>query len=131
MLYALSTLGSAYVDGPARTPTAATPLAKYLRSASAPPCRNFFRAAHACRKDTYHWRKKLLSPSAKSPAESASFQPVQVVSPLATWSRQPTMIRLANGIEIELGNDLVVVAAVIKQLLGVKGLVPAGGGESC
>ena len=43
-----------------------------------------------------------------------------------------TVVRLANGVEIELGDDLRVVQAVVKQLLEApSGATRAAGGPSC
>jgi len=65
----------------------------------------------------YQWKKKLADPnrslSSHRKSSPAVFQALEVTSlPLSA-----TTVRLANGIEIELGGDLRVVQAVVKQLL--------------
>jgi len=65
----------------------------------------------------YQWKKKLASPnkrpSSRQESSPAAFQALEVTSlPLSA-----TTVRLANGIEIELGGDLRIVQAVVKQLL--------------
>ena len=59
---------------------------------------------------------------------TAAFQAVEITS-----SRQSaTTVRLAGGIEIELGDDLRVVGAVVKQLLEASSAATrAAGGRSC
>ena len=65
----------------------------------------------------YQWKKKLAdqaSPaSSHSKASRSAFRAVEVIPPC----QAATTIRLANGVEIELGGDLRVVQAVVKQLL--------------
>ena len=80
----------------------------------------------------YQWKKKLTQQArpASSDANSArpSFQAVEITSP----SHSATTVRLANGIEIELGDDLRIVQAVVQQLLELaSGATPAAGGRSC
>lgn len=81
----------------------------------------------------YQWKKKLASQAspAFSPAKSSrpsAFRAVEVTSPALA----ATTVRLANGIEIELGGDLRVIQAVVKQLLEVPAsAMSAGGGRSC
>ena len=80
----------------------------------------------------YQWKKKLADQASPTPANSKSspsaFRAVEVTSP----SQSATTIRLANGIEIELGGDLRVVQAVVKQLLEVPAAATlAAGGRSC
>jgi len=65
----------------------------------------------------YQWKKKLADPNKRpsSTRESSpvAFQALEVTSlPLSA-----TTVRLANGVEIELGGDLRIVQAVVKQLL--------------
>jgi hypothetical protein len=69
----------------------------------------------------YHWRKQLLPLPADASAAAGRFQPVQIVSSFATSGRQATIIRWGRGLEIELGNNLAVVEAVVKQLLETAG----------
>jgi hypothetical protein len=80
----------------------------------------------------YQWKKKLAQqasqPSSNSKSSPSGFRAVELTSP----SQFATTIRLANGIEIELGDDLRVVQAVVKQLLEVPaGATRAAGGQSC
>jgi hypothetical protein len=78
----------------------------------------------------YYWKKRLPSRSMAEPAaKPASFQPVQLVAQLS--SSQPTLIRLANGTEIELGSDLAVVEAIVRQLIEATGTTRAEEDASC
>ena len=80
----------------------------------------------------YQWKKKLADQARPSSSHSKSsrsaFRAVEVTSP----SLSATTIRLANGVEIELGGDLRVVQTVVKQLLEVPAAgTLAAGGRSC
>jgi ribosomal protein L39E len=79
----------------------------------------------------YHWRKKLRPLPTATPAVTGRFQPVHVVWSLATPHRQATIIRWGRGLEIELGSDLAVVAAVVKPLLEAAHSERSNGGPSC
>jgi len=65
----------------------------------------------------YQWKKKLADPnrplSSHRKSSPPAFRAVEVVSP----SMSATTVRLANGVEIELGGDLRIVQAVVQQLL--------------
>ena len=78
----------------------------------------------------YQWKKRLAdqaSPTISKSSRSA-FRAVEVTSP----SLSATTIRLANGIEIELGGDLRVVQAVVKQVLELPtGATLSAAGRSC
>ena len=78
----------------------------------------------------YQWKKKLADQARPSSSHSKSsrsaFRTVEVTSPC----QAATTIRLGNGIEIELGDDLRVVQAVVKQLLELSsGATLAAGGR--
>ena len=78
----------------------------------------------------YQWKKKLADhagpSSSDSKASRSAFRAVEVTSPC----QAATTIRLGNGIEIELGDDLRVVQAVVKQLLELpSGATLAAGGR--
>jgi hypothetical protein len=80
----------------------------------------------------YQWKKKLdqLAGPTTSHAKSSpsAFRAVEVTSP----SQSATTVRLANGIEIELGGDLRVIQAVVKQVLELPARVTlAAGSRSC
>jgi hypothetical protein len=80
----------------------------------------------------YQWKKKLADQASQpsSPAKSSpsAFRAVDLIPP----SQSATTVRLANGIEIELGGDLRVVQAVVKQLLELPARATlAAGGRSC
>lgn len=82
----------------------------------------------------YHWKKKLAdrAKSARKPkATEHTFRAVEVSPPFTTPSPSATTIRLAGGIEIELGTDLQVVEAILKQLLEMPTDVSSAGGSSC
>jgi hypothetical protein len=79
----------------------------------------------------YQWRKKLLPLPADVPAAAGRFQPVQIVSSLATSGKQATIVRWGRGLEIELGNNLAIVEAVVKQLLETARSESSPGGPSC
>jgi hypothetical protein len=80
----------------------------------------------------YQWKKKLAGqasqPSSHANSSPSAFRTVELVP----TSQSATTIRLANGIEIELGGDLRVVQAVVKQLIELPdGATLAAGGRSC
>ncbi len=81
----------------------------------------------------YYWRKRLLPEPTETTAAvpAAKFQPVHVVSPFATPGEQATIIRLGRDLEIQLGSDLTVVAAVIHQLMDSAGMAHSDGSQSC
>jgi hypothetical protein len=56
---------------------------------------------------------------------------VLVVSPLGAATDRPTRIRVGPDLEIELGNDLNVVQAVLRQVLRGKNATRHQGGASC
>jgi hypothetical protein len=92
----------------------------------------FCQAERVSQPSFYQWKKKLAgqaSPaSSHSKAARFAFRAVEVTSP----SQAATTIRLGNGIEIELGGDLRVVQAVVKQLLELPATATlAAGGRSC
>ena len=76
----------------------------------------------------YQWKKKLakqVQTTPSPPQSEPAFHAVEVTAP----GLAATTIRLANGVEIELGGDLRVVQTVMKQVLDT---VPhAAGGPSC
>ena len=80
----------------------------------------------------YQWKKKLADqacqPSCHAKSSPSAFQTVDLIPP----SPAATTVRLANGIEIELGDDLRVVQAVVKQLIELSvNATLAAGGRSC
>jgi hypothetical protein len=80
----------------------------------------------------YYWRKTLLpEPTETAAAAPTRFQPVQIVPPVATPSGQATIIRWGCKLEIQLGSDLAIVEAVIRQLLDAAGVPHCDGSESC
>ena len=92
----------------------------------------FCQAEHVSQPSFYQWKKKLAdqaSPaSSESKAARSAFRTVEVTSPCQV----ATTIRLGNGVEIELGDDLRVVQAVVKQLFELSsGATLAAGGRSC
>ncbi len=82
----------------------------------------------------YQWRKRLKGAGKRSGGEagdepvgvgaapSPAFKPVQLTAPI--FRQQQATIRLADGVEIELGNDPpvvgAVVEAVVKQVLALR-----------
>ena len=93
----------------------------------------FCRAEGVSQPSFYQWKKKLArqataANSFDSKSARPAFQAVEITSP----NRCATTVRLANGVEIELGGDLRVVQAVVKQLLEApRGTTRAVGGGSC
>ena len=90
----------------------------------------FCQAERVSQPSFYQWKKKLAeqagSASSDAQASRSAFRAVEWIPP----SHSATTIRLANGIEIELGNDLRVVQAVVKQLLELPaGATLAAGGR--
>jgi len=98
----------------------------------------------------YQWKKRLgvvnrvrggqpklrrRSSRAESPARGdrskSAFTPVQLTP--TPGLQQSTMIRLANGVEIELGNNLRVVELVIRSVVEqvLPGTASCTGGASC
>lgn len=88
----------------------------------------------------YQWKKKLARQTSSASSHSmtprsSAFQSVEVTVP----SLSATTVRLANGIEIELGGDLRIVQAVVQQLLEAsselleapRAAPRAAGGRSC
>jgi hypothetical protein len=80
----------------------------------------------------YQWKKKLADqpsqPSSHAKLSASAFRAVDVIP----HSQSATTVRLANGIEIELGGDLRVVQAVVKQLIELPaGATLAAGARSC
>ena len=80
----------------------------------------------------YQWKTKLARQASQTSSQAKSsppaFQAVEITSP----HQSATTVRLAGGIEIELGGDLRVVGAVVKQLLEASsGATRAAGGRSC
>jgi hypothetical protein len=77
----------------------------------------FCQAERVSQPSFYQWKKKLAEqaspPSSDSKASRSAFRAVEWTPP----RQAATTIRLANGVEIELGDDLRVVQAVVKQLL--------------
>ena len=92
----------------------------------------FCQAERVSQPPFYQCKKKLAQParpsSSNSKSSQSAFRAVEITSP----SQAATTIRLANGIEIELGDDLRIVQAVVKQLLEQpSGATLAAGGRSC
>jgi len=90
----------------------------------------FCQAERVSQPSFYQWKKKLADQARPSSSHSKSsrsaFRTVEVTSPC----QAATTIRLGNGIEIELGDDLRVVQAVVKQLLELpSGATLAAGGR--
>jgi hypothetical protein len=56
---------------------------------------------------------------------------VQIVPPVATPSGQATIIRWGCKLEIQLGSDLAIVQAVIRQLMDSAGMAHSDGSQSC
>ena len=83
--------------------------------------------ARFCRRESvsvpsfYAWKKKLGHASASPVGASPRFLPVQITPPAPVSARRETVVRLGRDIQIEFGNDLLVVAAVVQQLLQAAG----------
>ena len=92
----------------------------------------FCQAERVSQPSFYQWKKKLAdqaSPaSSHSKASRSAFRAVEWTSPC----QAATTIRLGNGVEIELGDDLPIVQAVVQQLFELSsGATLAAGGRSC
>ena len=92
----------------------------------------FCQAERVSQPSFYQWKKKLAdqaSPaSSHSKAARFAFRAVEVTSP----NLSATTIRLGNGVEIELGDNLRIVQAVVQQLFELSsGATLAAGGRSC
>ena len=92
----------------------------------------FCQAERVSQPSFYQWKKKLAdqaSPaSSESKAARSAIRTVEVTSPCQV----ATTIRLGNGVEIELGDDLRIVQAVVQQLFELSsGATLAAGGRSC
>lgn len=82
----------------------------------------------------YQWKKKLVVPANSSgdlQVARRKFRAVEVSSPAMSTSGSATIIRLARGVEIELGSDLRVVESIVKQLLALPSDSPPTGARSC
>ena len=79
----------------------------------------------------YQWRREL-QPQSTAPVPAAPrFQAIQIVPSAAVLGHQPSIVRLADGVEIELGNDLAVVEAIVRQLLDSDERRSQGDHEPC
>ena len=92
----------------------------------------FCQAERVSQPSFYQWKRKLAQHARPASSDSKSapsgFRAVELTSPRLS----ATTIRLGNGVEIELGDDLRVVQAVVKQLLELaSGATLAAGGRSC
>ena len=90
----------------------------------------FCQAERVSQPSFYQWKKKLAEQARPSSSDSkaSAFRAVEWTPPC----QAATTIRLANGIEIELGDDLRIVQAVVQQLLELSsGATLAAGGRSC
>ena len=92
----------------------------------------FCQAERVSQPSFYQWKKKLAEQARPSSSDSKSsrsaFRTVEVTPPC----QAATTIRLGNGVEIELGDDLRIVQAVVQQLLELSsGATLAAGGRSC
>ena len=82
----------------------------------------------------YQWRKRLEADTpgtAPLPKPAAGFQTVHVASPFDAAADRPTTIRVGPDLEIELGNDLNVVKAVLRQVLHGRNATRHKDGASC
>jgi hypothetical protein len=80
----------------------------------------------------YQWKRKLAPQASTASPDSKSARPAFQAVAITSPSRSATTVRLAHGVEIELGGDLRVVGAVVKQLLEASsGATRAAGGRSC
>lgn len=80
----------------------------------------------------YQWRKKLAQQPDTASCGPKSARPAFQAVEITASSRSATTVRLAGGVEIELGGDLRVVQEVVKQLLEASGgATRAAGGRSC
>lgn len=76
----------------------------------------------------YGWKKKLRQTPASPVGASPRFLAVQITP---TAPRRETVVRLGRKIQIELGSDLLVVEAVVKQLLQAAGDAPQAENNAC
>ncbi len=80
----------------------------------------------------YQWKKKLAEQDGQTSSHAKSSRSAFRAVDVIPHSQSATTIRLANGIEIELGGDLRVVQAVVKQLLDLPAEATlSAGGRSC
>ena len=84
----------------------------------------------------YVWRKKLANRSVSTgKVARPKFQQVEVSTPLGKPEQRAATIRLAKGIEIELGSDLRVVdqivESIVKQLYEERLATRLQGGRAC
>ena len=80
----------------------------------------------------YQWKKKLDQHAGPTTSHAKSSRPAFRAVEVTPATQSATTIRLANGIEIELGDDLRVVQAVVQQLLeGPAAATRRAGGRSC
>lgn len=79
----------------------------------------------------YQWRRKLQPQSAAPVPAVPRFQAIQIVPPNAVLGHRPSIVRLADGVEIELGNEPTVVEAIVRQLLDAGGRRNRGDHEPC
>jgi transposase-like protein len=70
----------------------------------------------------YYWKKKLRESGATTAVPVTApngFRPVMVSPSTLPSARRETIVRLGREIQIELGSDLAIVEAIVKQLLAV------------
>lgn len=79
----------------------------------------------------YQWRRKLRTESAVAVPAAPRFQAIQIVTSGAHLGYRPSIVRLVDGVEIELGSDLAVVEAIVRHLLGADGCRNRAGHEPC
>lgn len=86
----------------------------------------------------YAWRKRLANRSestGKRKVARPKFQAVEVSTPLGKAEHRAATIRLAEGIEIELGSDLrvvdQVVESIVKRLYEDRLATSLQGGRAC
>ncbi len=86
----------------------------------------------------YAWRKKLANRSGatgKPKVARRRFQAVEVATPLGKPEQRAATIRLAEGIEIELGSDPRVVGqvveSIVRQLYEERFATPLQGDRAC
>jgi hypothetical protein len=90
----------------------------------------FCQAERVSQPSFYQWKKRLADQASPTNSKSSrsAFRAVEWIPP----SHSATTIRLANGIEIDLGGDLRVVQAVVKQVLELPaGATLSAAGRSC
>lgn len=84
----------------------------------------------------YAWKQKLrlaTTPAGATPPAGASprFLPVEIAPSQPATAHRATVVRLAGNIQIELGSDLPVVAAVVEQLLRATGVTQPTEDHAC